>query len=174
MSAKIVKCNKDTITVEVTIKLAHSSMLELEESILTAVNEVGTLATGFAIEQFDTNGSPIILMGENWTSFGQKTKIYQSSYGVVTVSRHVYQSNQGGKTYCPLEDSARMIKSSTPHFARMVSSKYANLPSTQVQRDLCENQDAVKFPVLVYKIFARPLVRLYQKKKNYGTMPFQS
>jgi hypothetical protein len=138
MSAKIVKRNKGSITVEVTIELA-TSMLESEESILTAVNEVGALATGEAIEQFDTNGSPIIKDRKNWTSKGKKQNTYQSSYGEVKVSRHVYQSSQGGKTYCPLEDSARIIASSTPHFARMVSAKYANLPSTQVQRDLRDN-----------------------------------
>jgi hypothetical protein len=34
------------------------------------------------------------------TSKGQVEKDYQTPYGVATVARHVYQSNQGGATYC--------------------------------------------------------------------------
>jgi outer membrane protein assembly factor BamB len=121
----------------VTIEL-EKSMLQSEEAILNAVNEVGTLATGKAIEQFDTDGSPIQKDSETWTSFGAESKTYQTPYGIVAVSRHVYQSSKGGRIYCPLEDSARIIVTSTPQFARIVSSKYANMPSTQVQRDLCD------------------------------------
>jgi hypothetical protein len=135
MSAKIVKRTKNTITIEVSIEI-ENSMLKSEEMILDAVNEVGALATGEAIEQFDTDGSAIIKNSETWTSKGKKQKIYQTPYGVVKVSRHVYQSSLVRRTYCPLEDSARIFVRSTPHFARMVSSKYANMPSTQVQQDL--------------------------------------
>lgn len=138
MSAKIVKRTKNTITIEVSIEI-ENSMLKSEEMILDAVNEVGALATGEAIEQFDTDGSAIIKNSETWTSKGKKQKIYQTPYGVVKVYRHVYQSSEGGRTYCPLEDSARIFVHSTPHFARMVSSKYANMPSTQVQQDLRDN-----------------------------------
>jgi hypothetical protein len=115
------------------------SMLKSEESILNAVNEVGTLATSEAIEQFDTDGSPIQKDSETWTSFGAEAKAYQTPYGEAAVSRHIYQSSKGGQVYCPLEDSARIVVTSTPQFARIVSSKYANMPSTQVQRDLCDN-----------------------------------
>ncbi len=62
------------------------------------LNEVGTLATGEAIEQFDTDGTPIIKDSETWTSFGAKLKAYQTPYGMVAVSRHVYQSSKGGMT----------------------------------------------------------------------------
>lgn len=113
MSAKIVKRNKGSITVEVTIEM-ETSILKSEEAILTAVNEVGALATGEAIEQFDTDGSPIITNCEKWTSKGKKQKTYQTPYGEVKVSRHIYQSSQGGKTYWTDEDSTRIIVSSTP------------------------------------------------------------
>lgn len=138
MSAKIIKRDKGFITLQMTVKL-EQSMLKSEESILNAVNEVGTLATSEAIEQFDTDGNPIIKDSETWTSKGKEPKTYQTPYGEVEVFRHVYQSSKGGKVYCPLEDSARIVVTSTPQFAQMVSSKYANMPSTQVQRDLCDN-----------------------------------
>ncbi len=55
---------------------------------------------------------------------------------MVKVYRHVYQSSEGGQTYWTDEDSARIFVHSTPNEARMVSSKYANMPSTQLQQDL--------------------------------------
>lgn len=138
MSTKIVKRKKDSITIEVEIELS-GSMQESEDSILKGVNEVGSLATEEALTQYDTDGSAIIKEGKKWTSKGKTSKNYQSSYGEIKVSRHVYQSIEGGRTYCPLEESGRIIGNSTPHFARTVSSKYAHLPSTQVQKDLNEN-----------------------------------
>ncbi len=41
------------------------------------------------------------------------------------MNRHVYQRSVGGKTYCPLEKEARIIITSTPLFAKQVSSKTA-------------------------------------------------
>ncbi len=55
------------------------------------------------------------------------------------VERHVYQSPQGGVTYCPLDRDARIIVSSTPKFAKMVASQYAELGSARVRRDLRDN-----------------------------------
>ena len=34
----------------------------------------------------------------------------------------IYQSNEGGGTYCPLDNDARVLAFSTPKFAKMVSS----------------------------------------------------
>jgi len=44
--------------------------------------------------------------------------------GEITIERNVYQNNYGGKTYCPLEEEARVFVGSTPKFAKMVSNKY--------------------------------------------------
>ena len=56
--------------------------------------------------------------------------------GAIKVSRYVYQSSQGGKTFCPLDQSARIIVNSTPAFVRMVSWKYAQMAAPQVEEDL--------------------------------------
>ncbi len=53
--------------------------------------------------------------------------------------RHVYQRSQGGKTFCPLDRGARIVVSSTPRFAKVISHKFANGSSIQVRRDLAEN-----------------------------------
>jgi hypothetical protein len=55
------------------------------------------------------------------------------------VSRHVYQSSQGGKTTVPLEDRARVLGKATPRFNKMLSWKYAQLSGKRVQEDLSQN-----------------------------------
>ncbi len=75
----------------------------------------------------------------NYTTKGRVPKIYQTPYGEIELNRHVYQTNRGGETFCPLEKDARVIVSSTPKFAKMVSSKYSKGGSQSVQQDLMEN-----------------------------------
>ncbi len=74
-----------------------------------------------------------------FTTKGQVEKDYQTPYGVATVARHVYQSPQGGPTYCPLDRDARIVVTSTPRFAKILSHKYAEFSSPRVQVDLREN-----------------------------------
>lgn len=124
----------------ITIKIPYvSSMLEFEETIQNSINEVGQLATEEALKQFDTDGTPIVVGNSKLSSKGQEPKTYQTPYGPVSVDRHVYQSSAGGKTFCPLEQAARIILTSTPKFARTISSKYADLGSSRVQVDMSQN-----------------------------------
>lgn len=55
------------------------------------------------------------------------------------MSRWVYQSSKGGKQYVPLDESVGMVGQNTPRFAKMVSWKYAHMPSERVTEDLAEN-----------------------------------
>jgi len=50
----------------------------------------------------------------------------------------VYQTAQGGRTYCPLENDARLILNATPRWAKVVSYKYASLGADSVVDDLWE------------------------------------
>ncbi len=68
-----------------------------------------------------------------------KKKVYETPYGKIELTRHVYQSNQGGRTYCPLEIDGRIIGQSSPKFAKQISSKYGDLGSRKVKKDLGEN-----------------------------------
>ena len=86
-----------TITVSITIDL-QGSLIEMENTILDATNEIGCLATGGgALKRFDSNGSPIIREGVKWTAKGQDAKKYQTPYGVAEIERYVYQTSQGGR-----------------------------------------------------------------------------
>ena len=138
MTASIVARSAAAFTIQVEIPYA-SSMLDFEEAIQTGLNEAGTLATTEALQQFDADGSPITVGDTKLTSKGKLTKEYQTPYGVAPVERHVYQSSRGGKTYCPLDRDARIVVSSTPKFAKMVSHKYAEFGSARVTKDLAEN-----------------------------------
>ena len=128
----------DLIKIEVTINLS-GSMLEAEESILQGVNAVGTVATGEALKRFDADGDPIMVGGAKWYSKGKVQKIYHTPYGVVSAERHVYQPAEGGKTFCPMDAGARIIRKATPRFAKIVSHKFAHGAATQVLEDLEQN-----------------------------------
>src|SRR3954471_3488117 len=125
-----------TVSVEVPYK---GSMLDAEEAIQQALNEAGVAATEEALRRFDADGDPIRLGPAKFTSMGKVRKEYQTPYGVAAVERHVYQGSKGGKTYCPLDQNARVVVSSTPRFAKMIAHKYAEFGAARVIEDLREN-----------------------------------
>ena len=142
MRAQITAQSSNSVTVAVTIPLVRS-MLQCEDAITAALNEAGCLAAGAALAQFDTDGSPIQLGDQKWTSKGRCHQTYQSPWGSVGLERHVYQSSLGGRQFCPLERDARLILTATPGFARLVSSKYAEMGSSRVLFDLAQNHQRV-------------------------------
>jgi len=129
---------KGVVTIEVKVDIT-GPMLDVEEKIQGALNEAGTVMTQEALKRFDTDGSPIMTGAIKWTSKGPVEKVYQTPYGQARVARHVYQTSSGGATFCPLDQAARIVVSSTPRFAKMVSHKVANNATPVVQRDLEEN-----------------------------------
>src|SRR5436305_1635674 len=147
MPAAIVTRTDTAFTIQLEIPYA-SSMLEFEEVIQQHLNEAGVLATTEALQQFDADGSPISIGDTKLTSKGKLVKEYQTPYGVAPVERHVYQSSRGGRTYCPLDREARIVVSSTPKFARMVSHKYAEFGSARVIKDRAENHGRVVAQVI--------------------------
>jgi hypothetical protein len=138
MAAVVVQRQDNSVTIQIQVRLSRS-MLETEEAIQQALNEGGVLATTEALKQFDSDGSPLEIGTTRWTSKGQEPKTYQTPYGEAVVARHVYQTSEGGATFCPLERDARIIITSTPRFAKQVSSKYADRAGGRVVEDLAEN-----------------------------------
>ena len=171
MTAQIINRTEAGFTVQVTIAYSQS-MLEFEETLQDRLNAAGVLATQEGLRQFDTDGSPITIGSVTFTSKGQQPKDYQTPYGMATVERHVYQSPQGGTTYCPLDRDARIIVSSTPKFAKMVSSKYAEFGSARVQCDLRDNHGRQVSRCLVQDIAdAVAAVALAKRKTGATTSP---
>jgi hypothetical protein len=118
-------------------------MLSTEEAIQQGLNQAGLLATDYALSRFDTDGTPIEIDKKKYTSKGQLSKTCQCPFGEFELFRHVYQSNEGGSTYCPLDNDARILVTSTPKFAKMVSQKCSQFSVRQVRRDLSENHGRV-------------------------------
>lgn len=130
-----IKKNGDEVSVTVTVKLA-GSMNDMEVAIQSGLNGAGCLLTGEALSKFDTQGQPLKIGNTKFTAQQKSTKQYETPYGRIPVARYVYQTSKGGKTYCPLDDLARIIISSTPRFAQMIASKYANSCAAGVKSDL--------------------------------------
>lgn len=138
MAAQLVKQEGHELTIQLTVNI-NGSMLDAEENIQQAINEVGCLATQQALKQFDTDGSPLMTGEIKWTKRDTTSKKYQTPYGEIEIKRHIYQTSKGGKTYCPLEHNARIIRHATPRFAKQLSHKYAELNVNKVCKDLWEN-----------------------------------
>ena len=135
MNATIIARTPTSFTLQIEVPY-NGSMLDFEETLQRRLNEAGVLGTAEGLKQFDTDGSPITVGSVKLTTKGPIEKDYQTPYGVATVARHVYQSPEGGKTYCPLDRDARIVVSSTPRFAKMIAHKYAEFGSGRVIIDL--------------------------------------
>ena len=140
MDAQITKRTEKSFKLEIEITRG-SNMLECEELIQQALNLGGIIATEETMKYRDTDGSPIIAFGQKLTSKGLESKKFQTPYGAVAVERHVYQPPKGGSTFVPVDDACRIIGTSTPKFAKMVTSKYACDAAPGVQRDLADNHN---------------------------------
>ena len=135
---EIIQHDGDEITLQIKVKLT-GSLMEMEESIQKGANEIGVSATQEALKKFDTTGELIQVGDIRMTSKGKIAKRYETPYGSVDIVRHVYQTSKGGKTYCPLDENARIITSSTPRFAKIISHKYARGSAREVSEDLLMN-----------------------------------
>jgi hypothetical protein len=138
-TASLKSKNDDEIVIELRIPRGHS-FLQCEELIQDSLNEAGKVATKTSLEDFDTDGSPIVVAGVKLSAKREKvSKKYQSPHGEFAVERYVYQGTAGGATEVPLECNARIIASSTPRWARVVSSKYSAGNAGAAARDIWES-----------------------------------
>jgi len=170
MNATLIKSDSKGITVQVFIPIpegkSNLSMLDRENLIQQGVNQAGLVATEYALSQFDTDGSSITVDGKKHTSKGTVSKSYQTPYGEVVLCRHVYQTNAGGCTFCPLDNDARIITSSTPKLAKMVSSKYSESAASEVQKDF-ENNHSRHLSKQYIQSLSQSVGSLIAEKKNW-------
>ena len=84
-----------------------------------------------------------------------RKKKYQTPYGEIELSRHVYQSSRGGRTVVPLEEGARVLgRSYTPRFAKIVSWKYSQMSERRVVEDMQEHHRRPMSRALVKRVSA--------------------
>lgn len=74
MSVKDIKKQGEEIEITIRLRIDKSSMLKSEELIEEALNEAGVAVSELALEEFDTDGSPIELAGKILTSKGKQKK----------------------------------------------------------------------------------------------------
>jgi hypothetical protein len=175
MTTRVMKCNGTTVTLETTIDVG-GPILKAEEAIAAAVNEVGAAATVEALKQFDADGEPIFIGGMKWYGKRPTEKYYQTPYGEVLVARYVYQQAGGGRTFCPLEQGARILRNATPRFARMVAHKLAQNAALEVQRDLEENHGRPTSKLLVQELgaYTSAVVQAKEETWTYATPPVEA
>ena len=109
MSVNILSSDTDRLVLEISIPLG-TVMLDGEQRLEQVLNKAGSVASGELLKRFDTDGSAIQMGDTKLTSKGRIKKSHRTPYGETRVNRHVYQSAQGGPTYCPLECNARLIQ----------------------------------------------------------------
>jgi hypothetical protein len=171
MDVTIIARKPTSFTLQVEVPY-NDSMLGFEETLQERLNEAGVVATAEGLKQFDTDGSPITLGATKLTSKGPVEKEYQTPYGVATVARHVYQSNQGGPTFCPLDRDARIVVSSTPRFAKVLSHKYAESSSPKVQVDLETNHGRAVSRCLIQDVADAVAAAVLVKEEDWSyTLP---
>lgn len=126
------------ISVEIVVdpKYLPGQCHQIEADLQAKLNEVAVSGMEVVLSRFDTHGEPITLGGRVYTSKGRSPATYQCYGGAAQVERHVYQTSEGGKTFCPLEDRARMIADTTPHFAAIVAGKYSANSGRETRIDL--------------------------------------
>src|SRR5438270_5190488 len=169
MNATIITRTSPSFTLQIEVPY-NDSMLDFEEALQERLNDAGVVATAEGLKQFDTDGSPITVGPVKFTSKGQVEKDYQTPYGVATVARHVYQGPQGGPTYCPLDRGARIVVSSTPRFAKVVSHKYAEFSSPRVQIDLKANHGREVSRCLVQDIADAVAAAAMAKQEDWSSV----
>jgi hypothetical protein len=171
MDATIIARTPSSFTLQVEIPY-QDSMLDFEETLQQRLNEAGVVATAEGLQQFDSDGSPITVGAVKLTSKGQVEKDYQTPYGIATVARHVYQSPLGGPTYCPLDRDARIVVSSTPRFAKVISHKYAEFSSPRTQVDLKENHGRAVSRCLIQDVADAVAAVVLAKEEDWSyTLP---
>lgn len=142
MSLEIISQEGHELTLQIKVDLS-GSMLEVEEKIQAACNTIGSMCTKKGLERFDTDGSSVVVGNNKYTVRERDKKEYQTPYGVVIISRNVYQDSSGGKIYVPLEMGARIIHGATPKFAKMLSHKYASMSARDALDDLSMNHGRI-------------------------------
>ena len=126
--------------VRVTLEIElEGNLLQFEEGLQQSFNRAGVMVMETAIGRNDADGSPIKIGSNRYTSKGRFLQTYETLFGPVDLKRHVYQSQHGGKTFCPLEERTRMLLNATPKYAKIVASKCASLAAPRLREDLLES-----------------------------------
>ena len=170
MDATIIARTPTSFTLQIEVPY-NESMRGFEETRQQRLNQAGVVATAEGLKQVATDGAPIPVGSTKLTSKGPVEKDYQTPYGVATLARYVYQSPDGGKTFCPLDRDARIVVSSTPRFAKVIAHKDAEFSSPRVQVDLKENHGRAVSRCLIQDVADAVAAAALAKEADWSSTP---
>lgn len=125
-----------TVTIEVPAREHIGPALDMERSLQRALNGVGQTVMSAALGRYDTEGEPIRLGSFSMTSKGRSQECYKTLFGPIELARHTYQSNEGGRTFCPLEHNARICQNATIGLGQVLAGKHVSLSGRCLQSEL--------------------------------------
>lgn len=133
------------------------------------LNSLGCLIMECALKHMDTEGEPISMGKAILTSKGKQNETYQCSFGPINLERHVYQGPNGGTTFVPFEQRARIFRNATPHWAETLAAKFAESPPVVIANDLRQHHAREVCPSYIAQV-AADVARVVEQKEPHWTM----
>ena len=139
--------NANTVTNELTITIeglnwddiGQASFYEGEVQVRDLLQLIGQELTVHLLRRKAVEAPTLEWEGQTYYRKDASPGHYQTLYGEVVLSRHLYQSSAGGATLCPLEVNCQLsFGSATPLLAEVVSFKLASAPAGEVAQDLAK------------------------------------
>lgn len=143
-----------------------TNMQSFESTLQSALQAVGKVGMGWALEAFDTQGEPLEVGKRMVWSKGLFLGTYHTLFGDVTVSRHSYQASDGGSIHVPMEDRACIIAQSTPRFAQKAARLISCGPARAASEALLED-DQIKLSPDTFSRIADEVARIVKIKQNH-------
>jgi hypothetical protein len=140
--------NANTVTHELTITiqginwedLKQASFYEGEVQVQDLLKLIGQELTVHLLRSKAVDAPTLTVQGKTYYRKAASPGHYQTLYGEVVFSRHLYQSSAGGPTFCPLEVNCQLcFGAATPLLAEVVSFKLASAPAGEVAQDLAKS-----------------------------------
>jgi hypothetical protein len=121
-------------------KMALENFYQSEKRVQQIVNHIGKELTREILQSHDIDDKTIERDGQTWYRKEASTGHYQTLYGEVIVSRHLYQTSAGGVTRCPMEEACGLsFGAATPLLAETLSFKVSALTPGEVAKDLTKH-----------------------------------
>ena len=173
MPARLIGQQGNKITVQFTVELT-GQMLKDEQALQQSLNAAGQVAMQPMLKQFDTKGEPIRVGQVKHTVKDYAPQTYETPYGQIKVQRYTYQSSKGGRAYVPLENDARMVLNSTPHYSQIVAGKYARFGADALCEDLleCNGREISRNYAKKLSDFVGSIAQCYESEWEYDLPEF--
>jgi len=121
-------------------KIQNAPFYEGECQVRALLQLLGQELTTHLLQSKEVHTPNVELGGQIYYRKERSPGHYQTLYGEVVVSRHLYQTSAGGATICPLELNCQLrFGSATPLLAEVISFKLASQTAGEVEQDLVKS-----------------------------------